>query len=121
MTIGSFRGLFHELGHNMQRSEWTFDGATEVTVNIFSMHAMQFVVGIPMFEQKWLLYQKEALRQYFATQRSYDSWKNNVTMAFFMFVQLIKHFGWQQMYKFLANYEIDIKRKQICQQTIKKK
>jgi hypothetical protein len=26
-------GMFHELGHNMQRSEWTFSGSGEVTVN----------------------------------------------------------------------------------------
>jgi hypothetical protein len=32
-------GIFHEMGHNMQRGWWTFDGTTEVTTNIFSLKA----------------------------------------------------------------------------------
>lgn len=32
-------GIFHEMGHNMQRGWWTFDGTGEVTCNIFSLKA----------------------------------------------------------------------------------
>lgn len=32
-------GLFHEIGHNMQRGWWTPSGTGEVTVNIFSLKA----------------------------------------------------------------------------------
>jgi len=38
-------GIFHELGHNMQRSCWTPPGTGEVTVNIFSLKAMQMTTG----------------------------------------------------------------------------
>ena len=32
-------------------------------------------------------------------------------MALVTFAQLIKHFGWQSMYKFMSDYEVDIKNK----------
>ena len=41
-------GLFHELGHNHQSSDWTFDGTTEVTVNLFSLYLMETICGIPI-------------------------------------------------------------------------
>ncbi len=41
-AIGNW-GLFHEIGHNMQRDEWDFEGCEEVTCNFFSMHAMKVI------------------------------------------------------------------------------
>jgi hypothetical protein len=32
-------GYFHELGHNRQRSWWTFRGTGEVTVNLFTLYS----------------------------------------------------------------------------------
>lgn len=40
-------GFFHELGHNHQRTDWTFPGQTEVTVNFFSLYCMEKLVGLP--------------------------------------------------------------------------
>ncbi len=40
-------GFFHELGHNHQRTDWTFPGQTEVTVNLFSLYCMEKLVGLP--------------------------------------------------------------------------
>ncbi len=40
-------GFFHELGHNHQRHEWTFDGQGEVTCNFFSLYLMEKLVGKP--------------------------------------------------------------------------
>ena len=47
--------LKHELGHNLQRDQWTFEGSVEVTVNLFSMHACEFVIGNKIIHQKWLV------------------------------------------------------------------
>lgn len=33
-------GYYHEIGHNHQKKEWTWDGLTEVTVNLFTMYAL---------------------------------------------------------------------------------
>lgn len=40
-------GFFHELGHNHQRHEWTFDGQGEVTCNFFSLYLMENLIGKP--------------------------------------------------------------------------
>lgn len=40
-------GFFHELGHNHQRTDWTFPGQTEVTCNLFSLYCMEKLVGLP--------------------------------------------------------------------------
>jgi hypothetical protein len=40
-------GFFHELGHNHQRTDWTFAGQTEVTCNFFSLYCMEKLVGLP--------------------------------------------------------------------------
>lgn len=40
-------GFFHELGHNHQSPDWTFDGQVEVTVNLFSLYCMENIVGLP--------------------------------------------------------------------------
>jgi hypothetical protein len=40
-------GFFHELGHNHQRTDWTFPGQTGVTCNFFSLYCMEKLVGLP--------------------------------------------------------------------------
>jgi hypothetical protein len=100
-------GLFHEIGHNMQRSEWTFDGCGEVTVNIFSMHATKFVIGQDIINQAWPLGVKGSFKNYFAKVPNYDDWKADCCMALMTFAQLIKHFGWESMRKFMKDYEQD--------------
>ena len=42
-------GMFHEIGHNVQRKDWTFEGYTECTVNIFSMFQMEFLAKVGQF------------------------------------------------------------------------
>jgi len=36
-------GYYHELGHNHQQPEWTWDGLTEVTVNLFSLYVLDTI------------------------------------------------------------------------------
>ena len=47
-------GHFHELGHNRQEGAWTFAGTGEVTCNLFTLYAMDTVVGIEPWEHPWL-------------------------------------------------------------------
>ena len=34
-------GIFHEIGHNHQQSDWTPDGTGEVTVNLFTCYVLE--------------------------------------------------------------------------------
>ncbi len=61
----------------MQRNEWTFDGSVEVTVNLFSMHACEFVVGNKIIKQKWLRDQIREFEKYFSKQPTYEDWKSD--------------------------------------------
>ncbi|MFN8424446.1 MAG: M60 family metallopeptidase [Anaerolineae bacterium] len=38
-------GHFHELGHNHQQGDWTFEGTGEVTVNLFTVYTYDHVLG----------------------------------------------------------------------------
>ena len=58
-TLGQW-GIFHELGHNMQRSWWTPPGTEEVTTNIFSLKATQKVLNKSPKFAPWLISQKVA-------------------------------------------------------------
>lgn len=93
----------------MQRGEWTFDGSGEVTVNIFSMHANSFVLGQQdVVSQEWPKNVASDFPKYFQKTPTYEDWKQNCGMALMTFVQLIKHFGWKAMHKFMKDYEHDI-------------
>ena len=98
-----------EIGHNLQRDEWTFEGAEEVTVNIFSMHAFETLLGQKVTEIDWLHDQKDGLRTYFSKkQPNYEDWKSDCCVSVFLFAQLIKNFGWEAMRQFMHEYEEDI-------------
>jgi hypothetical protein len=46
MKAGAW-GYFHELGHNHQSTDWTFEGTTEVTCNLFSLYVCEKLCGLP--------------------------------------------------------------------------
>jgi hypothetical protein len=93
----------------MQRDAWTFEGSVEVTVNIFSLHAGQLVVGKDIVDQTWPRHTIPIFKKYFSKTPTYDDWSNDHGMALMTFAQLIRHFGWQSMRKFMHDYEVDIK------------
>jgi hypothetical protein len=72
------------------------------------MHAMEFVIGKKIVKQTWLLGQKHNFEKYFDRKPTYDDWKDNCYIAIMTFAQLIRHFGWKPMYKFMLDYEDDI-------------
>lgn len=92
----------------MQRNQWTFDGTEEVTVNIFSLHATFKVIGQDILDQKWPRGQMSRFKHFFSKELSFEDFKNSCEMALMLFVLLIKYFGWDSMYTFMKNYEVDI-------------
>ena len=52
-SSGSLWGLFHEVGHNHQSPDWTFDGTVEVTVNLFTLYVFEFQCGIVASSVAW--------------------------------------------------------------------
>ncbi len=48
----------------MQREQWTFDGATEVTVNIFAIHACQNIPGFLLLYINWMNNSYDCIKEY---------------------------------------------------------
>jgi hypothetical protein len=102
-TVGEW-AIFHELGHNMQRDWWTFEGAEEVTVNIFSLKATEMILGTSPKNSKWLIDQKSSALEYLMNP-DFDKWKSDPGVALMIYAQVIEDYGWEAMKKVLSSYE----------------
>lgn len=98
-------GHFHELGHNMQRADWTFDGTGEVTCNLFSLHAGEVVCGIAPWTNPWLQAQKAGGAAYLAGGADFAEWKRNPGVALLLYAQIQREFGWEPFRAAFADYE----------------
>ena len=102
LKAGSW-GLYHELGHNHQRREWTFSGTGEVTVNLFTLFVYDKICGISVnknLEKRWKL-----ARKYFKNNGTFEKdWKKSPFLALCMYMQIIVEFGWEPIKKVFAEY-----------------
>lgn len=108
MRAGSW-GHFHELGHNHQSGDWTFDGTGEVTCNIFSLYCMEKLCGKPpgighdaMEPDKVARRMEQHIRGDSAAK--FARWKGDPFLALTMYAQLRAAFGWEPYQKVFAEY-----------------
>lgn len=99
-------GLFHELGHNHQNRDWTFDGTGEVTCNLFSMYCFEQVCGLPMEGHDAMKPGKreQRLRAHFAAGGTFEDWKSDPFLALLTYHQLVQAFGWEPFTAVFADY-----------------
>jgi hypothetical protein len=92
-------GFFHEIGHNHQSPDWTFDGTGEVTVNLFSMYVYQKVLGHDLTSGhpaiKDRAARQERTRKHLEAGAPFERWKADPFLALEMYIQLIEEFGWE--------------------------
>ncbi len=96
-------GFFHELGHNHQSADWTFNGQTEVTVNFFSLYCMEHIVGKPTGQGHGALDGAKlfkALDRRLGTPPSTDPFDQLAP-----FVVLLRSYGWEPLQKMLVSYQ----------------
>ena len=98
-----FWGILHELGHMMERPEWTFNNGSEVLCNIFVIYAYDKLLGVSAADLA------KAEKKMFEKPLSF-SW--------LAFALLVKHFGWKSFETFFSQYERDIKSLRDKQSTI---
>jgi len=106
MKQGSW-GHFHELGHNHQVSDWTFDGTTEVTCNLFSLYCMETLCGKPPGQGHDAMKPEaveKRLRGYLSSTDKFNRWKSDPFLALIMYHQLRVGFGWETYKKVFAEY-----------------
>jgi len=103
---GTNWGLFHELGHNFQNSDWVFAGTTEVTCNPFSLYIFDKVIhtrngahpSIAPDYQKWLI------DKYFADTPSYGRLIEDPFLTLIPFIQIQAKFGWEPFKRVFHSY-----------------
>ncbi|MFT3686665.1 MAG: M60 family metallopeptidase [Phycisphaerales bacterium] len=102
-------GLFHELGHNHQKGEWTFEGTGEVTNNLWSLYLMETIAhktpgqGHDAMDSAEKRHEK-ALK-HIETGANFDKWKSDPFLALEMYYELREAFGWEPFKKVFAEYQ----------------
>ena len=98
-------GFFHEMGHNHQNYDWTFDGTVEVTVNFFTLYCMENICGIkPRQTRMGSARLRKAYDNWLASGHPYSQWKSNPFLALEFFVRLQERYGWEPFKKMFAEY-----------------
>lgn len=96
-------GFWHELGHNHQRPEWTFDGTTEVTCNLFSLFVDEKLRGLAPEAHPWARNQLAAARRYLE-KPDFGKWKSEPGIALWTYIELQTAFGWAPFREAFATY-----------------
>jgi len=98
-------GLFHETGHMHQSGDWTFGGAGEVTVNLFTMYVFDKLCGIPPEKGRMAdIGMRRSYVNYFQKGPDFSRWTGDPFLALYMYCQLQQGFGWDAYKKVFAEY-----------------
>ena len=99
-------GFYHEVGHNHQNYDWTFDGTVEVTVNLFTLYVHEFLCGIPL-HNNWRgtpEFRAKQMAKYDFDAPDFEQWKSDPFLALVMYQQLQQDFGWDAYRQVFAEY-----------------
>jgi hypothetical protein len=109
LQAGGDWGAFHELGHNHQSSDWWLPGTTEATVNLFTLYAMEQVVGLPPrtgHPAVTLSERQDRIDGYLASGP--DFWGQwSVWTALETYLQLQEAFGWSFLRDVFISFDAD--------------
>ena len=99
-------GFFHEMGHNHQNGDWTFNGTGEVTVNFFTLYNMERICGKGIWENTKIGGEgmKRRVKEWNDKGRSFEAWKGDAFLALHFFASLIDKYGWESFEKLFAEY-----------------
>ncbi len=98
-------GMFHEMGHNHQQGDWTFDGTVEVTCNLYSLYMLERVcTSGKIHEAIEPARRRELIARHRGQGNSFTAWKNQPFLALLSYAQLKEAFGWETYMKVFAEY-----------------
>ena len=95
-------GLFHELGHNMQRESWTFQGTVEVTVNLFTLWG--YAQMCEKNDQPHPDYTTQVPSEFLARGAPRAQWDQDPFLALATYAQIIESFGWEALQRTFKSY-----------------
>ena len=103
---GGVWGFWHEVGHNHQQPDWTFEGTGEVTNNLFALYVFEKEFGITESQHPALRpdVMNARMQKYFDSGANFEQWKSDPFLALSMYIQLQKEFGWEPFIKTFTAY-----------------
>ena len=104
---GEAWGCYHEIGHNHQNRDWTPDGTVEVTVNLFTTHAIETVVGADIREDRFHSGRRpmeRRVREWVAKGKTFAAWKKDPFLALEMYLRIKEAYGWEVFKNTFARY-----------------
>lgn len=104
---GKAWGVYHEIGHNHQNRDWTPEGTSEVTVNIFTLMAIDKISGCNFRENGFATARTLAdakVRQWVASGKKFDAWKKDYFLALELYARLIETYGWDTLATVFGRY-----------------
>jgi len=99
-------GLFHELGHNMQRDSWTFEGTVEVTVNLFTLWGFSQLCRDRVKE-----YATPPPTTFCNAGCPRAEWNRDPFLALKTYAQVLDTFGWAPLQTAFKEYAEEEKQK----------
>jgi hypothetical protein len=100
-------GYYHELGHNHQRGDFTFEGTGEVTNNVLGLYVYQAVLDKdPYIGHSGITRdaQKEHIAAIKKAENKFALWKKEPFLALTTYAQLVDAFGWDAWRKYLHSF-----------------
>lgn len=100
-------GYYHELGHNHQRGDFTFEGTGEVTNNVLGMYVYHQVLGKdPLIGHPEISpdAQQDHIRTIRQASDKFAVWKKEPFTALTTYIQLVDGFGWEAWRKYLHSF-----------------
>jgi hypothetical protein len=82
-----------------------FEGTGEVTVNIFTLHAMDILCHKTPWIHQWLKNQLPDTRKYISNGSKFHEWKQKPGVALFIYAQLAREYGWKNYKSIFEKYE----------------
>ncbi len=99
-------GFYHEMGHNFQRPEWTWDAFGEVTNNLFSLYGTETLNGVKVGAHPAMTAEQITQREQTvaAAPGSMPYYEKDPWYPLTMFWLLRREFGWEPFTKLFAEF-----------------
>ncbi len=101
-------GHLHEIGHNHQHPDWTFEGTGEVTNNLIVVYIQDKLLGMPFAaghdEIKSPATRARRIREAMAKGSPYSRWGDDPFLGLMMYIQVYEAFGPEPFRAAFAEY-----------------
>jgi hypothetical protein len=100
-------GFYHEIGHNHQRKEFTFEGTGEVTNNVIGMYCYEHILKRDKYSGHTAITaeaRQERMQKFAQAEDKFAAWKKDPFLALITYSQLVDGFGWDAWRKYLHSF-----------------